>query len=221
MELYNSDEEQVAALKQWWDKNGTTLIIALVIFLAGVLGFRSWQDYKTSQGESASVIYQQMSDQLESDPDKAMELGLRVVGDYPSSGYASMASLAMGKITLQRGELDASAAHFSSVMKGAGNPELKQIARLRLARILLAQDNFDEAMNTISVGEPGSFRAEYDEVKGDIYLAQGNRQEAREAYANALSGYGNVTSKRELMQMKVDNLADVSTLSRDTSVEKQ
>lgn len=213
MEIYNSEEEQVEALKRWWDKNGTTLILALVVFLAGVLGFRSWQDYKTSQGESASVIYQQMSDQLESNPDKAMELGLRVVGDYPSSGYASMASMAMGKITLQRGELDASVAHFSSVMKGAGSPEFKQIARLRLARVLLAQDKFDEAMSTISAGEPGSFRAEYDEVKGDIYLAQGNRQQARDAYANALNAYGNVTAKRELLQMKVDDLAVVSTPS--------
>lgn len=208
MEIYNSEEEQVEALKRWWDKNGTTVIIALIVFLAGVFGFRSWQDYKTSQGESASVIFQQMSGQLESSPDKAMELGLRIVGEFPSSGYASMASMAMGKIMLQRGDLDASAAHFSSVMKSAGSPELKQIARLRLTRILLAQDKFDEAMDTISAGDPGSFRAEYDEVKGDIYLAQGNRQEARNAYANALNAYGNIKSKRELLQMKLDDLAN-------------
>lgn len=208
MELYNSDEEQVAALKQWWDKNGTTLIIALVIFLAGVLGFRSWQDYKMSQAESASVIYQQMSALLESSPDKAMEVGLRIVAEYPSSGYASMASLAMARLALQKGEPGAAAAHFRSVMESASTSELKQIARLRLARVLLTQGKSDEAMNILNAAEAGNFRAAYDEVRGDIYLAQGNRQEARNAYANALDGYENLSSKRELLQMKIDDLAD-------------
>jgi predicted negative regulator of RcsB-dependent stress response len=208
VELYNSDEEQVAALKQWWDKNGTTLIIALVIFLAGVLGFRSWQDYKMSQAESASVIYQQMSALLESSPDKAMEVGLRIVAEYPSSGYASMASLAMARLALQKGEPGAAAAHFRSVMESASTSELKQIARLRLARVLLTQGKSDEAMNILNAAEAGNFRAAYDEVRGDIYLAQGNRQEARNAYANALDGYENLSSKRELLQMKIDDLAD-------------
>lgn len=208
MEIYNSEEEQVEALKRWWQKNGTTLIVALVVFLGAVFGFRYWQDYQRQQAASASAVYQQMVDQLDANPEQALELGRRIVADYPSSGYASMASLAMGKIAMQRGEPDGAASHFRLVMESAATPELKQIARLRLARVLLELEQADEALGVLESGDPGSFRAAYDEVKGDIYLAQGKRQEAHNAYANALNGYANLPSKREILQMKLDDVAD-------------
>ncbi len=207
MEVYNTEEEQVEALKRWWDKNGTTLIIALVVFLAGVFGFQRWQQMNAGEAEAASVRYQQMMGVLDNDAEQAREQARKIIADFPASGYADLAALALARLAVTEGDMDGAAAHFRRVMEAGNSNEVKLLARLRLARIQLAQGAPDKALSTIETVQAGSFGAAYDELKGDIYLSQGKPDEARAAYNNALAGYTNVQSKAALLQMKLDDLA--------------
>lgn len=208
METYDNEHEQVEALKAWWDKNGTRIIIAIVIVLAGVLAWRTWLDKTHREAEAASEQYMQLLEVVQSRPEQALEIGRQLVSSHAGSNYAAMASLLMASISVERGDKEAAIAHLSWVMEQGAQAELKEISRLRLARLQLDMGKADEALATLAKGDNASFRAAYDELRGDILLAQGKRAEARNAYANALAGYGEVPAKQSLLQMKIDDLAD-------------
>lgn len=208
MEIYNSEQEQVDALKAWWDKNGRITIIAIVVVLLGVLGWKSWMQNKHQRAEAASVQYQQMLDTIEANPSQAMELGRAIVGEHPRSSYAVFASLAMARLMVEQKDFDAAAAHLTMAMEQAGEDSIKQMARLRLARVLHAQGKSDEALNLLAAEVAPGFRGGYDELRGDILLSQGQSAAAREAYSNALTGYSDAPEKRSLVQMKLDDLAE-------------
>lgn len=208
MEIYSSEQEQVDAIKAWWDKNGTKVIVVLVVVLLSVFGWKSWKGNKAERAAAASVQYQQMLDVLDSDPGQALELGRNVVSEYPATSYAAMASLAMAKASMMQGDSEAAAAHLRLVMEQAELDELKMMARLRLAEVLLDQGKSDEALSLLSSEPIPSFRGKYEELRGDVLLSQGKPDEARDAYSNALTGFGAVPEKRNLVQMKLDNLQE-------------
>lgn len=205
MEIYNSEQEQVDALKAWWDKNGRTVLVALAVFLLSVLGWQSWNDHRNQVAETASTHYQQMVELMNRDAAMAMEAGRALVGSYPDSIYAVMASMAMAKLAVADKDLDGAAAHLRSAMSQSDQPELAELARLRLARVELAQGKADDAMATLSAGKGG---AASDELRGDILVTQGKRVEASVAYKTAIDSYAaNTADKRELVQMKLDDLS--------------
>ena len=208
MEIYSSEHEQVEALKAWWDKNGRRVIAAIVVVLLAVLGWKSWMQSQNERAEAASVQYQQMLDVLDAQPAQAMEIGRAIVAEYPDTLYAVLASLGMAKAAVQQQDLDAAAAHLRLAMKQAEQEELMMLARLRLASVLQAQGKDDEALALLEKEVAPSFRGSYAEMRGDILLSQGKVGAARDAYSNALAGYSDVPEKRNLVQMKLDDLAE-------------
>lgn len=208
MEIYNTEQEQVEAIKAWWDKYGRLVIVALVVVLAGVFGWKSWQGQQAERAEVAAAAYQQMMDAMVSDPEAAMITGRTIVGEYSGTVYAAMASLAMGRIAVEQGDLDAAAAHLRAAAEKSKQPELKRLAQLRLSRVLLAQSKPDEALAALQAVEAGSLQAVFDEQRGDILLSSGDLAGARNAYTNALAGYEEMSEKRQLVQMKLDNLVE-------------
>ena len=203
MEIYNSEQEQVEALKAWWDKNGRSALAALAVFLLSVLGWQGWNDHRNQVAEAASSNYQQMVELMGEDSAKAMEAGRALIASYPDSIYAAMASLAMAKLAAEQQDLDGAAAHLSAALQRSEQPELTALARLRLARVEMAQGKLDAALATLGAADS----AASNELRGDILLAQGKSDEARAAYAKALDGYADAIDKRELVQMKLDDLA--------------
>jgi len=203
VEIYNSEQEQVEALKAWWDKNGRSALAALAVFLLSVLGWQGWNDHRNQVAEAASTQYQQLVELMGQDSAKAMEAGRGLIASYPDSIYAVMASMAMAKLAVEQQDLDGASAHLSAALQRSEQPELTTLARLRLARVEFAQGKHDAALATLGA-EAG---AASNELRGDILLAQGKSDEARATYAKALDGYTDAIDKRELVQMKLDDLA--------------
>lgn len=208
MEIYNSEEEQVEALKAWWDKNGRMVILAIAVLLLSVLGWKSWMQHKQERLETASVAYQQMMDRMPGEPDAAMEAGRAIVGEYSGSIYSTMASLAMARIAAEKDDLDSAAAHLKAAAEHANQPELKLLAQLRLSKVLQAQGKLPEALVQVEGVQAGTLQAAFDEQRGDILVSQGSLKEARAAYINALAGYREVPGKHALVQLKLDDIAE-------------
>ena len=204
MEVYNSEQEQVDALKAWWDKNGRDALIGLVVLLAGVLGYQQWDAHQKGVAEAASTHYQKMLDMMAGDRAAATEAGRALIANYPDSIYAVLSSMALAKMAVEDKDLDAAAAHLRSAMEKSDQAEIASIARLRLARVEFALGKADAALATLAGGEKG---AAFDELRGDILLSQGKKAEAREAYIAALAGFSDTPDKGELVQMKLDDLA--------------
>lgn len=210
MEVYRSEEEQVEALKKWWDENGRSLIIGIALALLGVLGWRTWNDHIRVQGEQASALYEQMLARAESGNDREVQtLGQQILAEYPKSAYGIFASLTLAQQAVKNGDQAAAAAHLRWVMNSDAEQEIKLLARLRLARVTLSQGDAAAALSLLDEVQAGAFSATYDEVRGDAYLKQNERKKAFDAYTNALAGYAEAPSKQALVRMKLDDLAGV------------
>lgn len=205
----NTEQEQIEALKRWWEDNGRSVLVGIGVFLAVVLGWQTWTGYQNRKAEAASGEYETLLAALDSDAAKAQEIGRRLVAQYPSSAYAGFAALSLAKLAVEQGDLDGAAAQLRWVMEQGQPQDVRPVARERLARVLLAQQKPEEALKVLDGGGDGSLRPLFDELKGDILLAQGKRAEAYAAYSNAHAGY-DVPAKRTVVRMKMDDLADAA-----------
>ena len=208
-EHYVSDDEQMEAIKRWWKDNGTGIIVGISLGLAGVLGWQYWTSYRAGQAEDASLQYDVMTAALqENDIPKAREQAQKLLEDYDNTAYAVLASLMLAKLAVDRDDNKAAAEHLEWVLDNADRDELKDITRLRLARILLAEERYDDAEAQLEQIENRNFIAEAEELRGDIYLARDDLAQARSAYEVARAAAG-LTRGSSTLQLKLDNLPPV------------
>lgn len=206
MNAYNTEEEQVEALKAWWKENGKSVIAGVVLGATILVGGRMWFSYQQGQAETASNQYQALIAALEQDDtSRVLERGSTLVGQYANTPYAALASLAMAKIKLEEGQHEAARSHLQWVIAHAGQAELEHIARLRLAKVLIADGEQAQALTLLNSVEPGEFGPAYKELKGDIFAAQGNAAAARQAYEEALAGLP-AAADRNYLQLKLNDL---------------
>jgi len=188
VETYRSEEEQIEALKRWWDENGRSTIVAVIVALALGFGWQGWQKYRDDQAVDASNRYQSLLQSLSTSDEAAAEdtaSGLKL--DYAGSIYAQFAALHLARMHVIKGELPAAETELRWVLAHAEpGSETAQIAQLRLARVLAASGDFKQALGVLDAADPGSFSAAYQMARGDILLMQEDREGAKEAYSTAL-----------------------------------
>ncbi|MCK5479577.1 MAG: tetratricopeptide repeat protein [Gammaproteobacteria bacterium] len=214
-----TEEQQIADIKKWWSENATSIIVGLVIGLAGVFGFKGWQSYQENLSERASTIYTVMVQGLETDNRQLVsERADTLITQYSSSPYAAIAALALAKIKIREGDLDAANTQLQWVLDNGDVDVVRDTARLRLARVLIAQQHLDEAGALLD--QPRSttaFDALYTEVAGDIYSARGNSAGASEAYQRALAATPARNPGYQLLQLKYENSLAVSNIANEIS----
>lgn len=189
MDLYDTEDQQFDTLRKWFNENLRPVVLGLVIGVGCILGWNAWQNYKSTQTREASDLFQELLKAGESNhSDSLVKLGERIKTDYPDSTYASYAGFFLAKSQLEKGNLEAARKELEAVLAGTSEPSIKNIARLRLLRVLLAEGKAQEALELINaLGAAGSrkFEAAYVELKGDAYVALGKDREARSAYKRA------------------------------------
>lgn len=205
VDVYASDEEKGEQLKQWWRANGRSLIAGLAIGLAAVFGWQAWERHQDTQAAEASAIYNQLMVALSSsERDAGLELGKRIMTEYSGSPYAALAALTVAKLRLEAGEPEGALDNLQWAMKHADDPSIARLARLRLARLYLAQDNPDEALKLVEQA-PGAYEAAFAELRGDVYAAKGDLDGARKAYTQALAQVIPGSPGAALLRMKLSD----------------
>jgi predicted negative regulator of RcsB-dependent stress response len=207
VDIYDSDRDQVEALRKWWKENGKSIVLGVGLGLAAVLGWRAWQDHQHGQAVAASVRYQHLLDLAASgDPRQAAVLGEQLVASHPGTLYAALTGLLLARIAADQGDLDAATRHLDAVLAGTALEELAPVARLQKARVLLAQNKLDEALAATTADAPAAFRPAFAELRGDVLAARGDAPAARQAYLEALQGLDETAPSRALVRMKLDDL---------------
>lgn len=207
MDVYRTEDQQLDALKGWWKKNGTSTIVAIVVGLAIVVGGRTWISQQHSHAEVASAKYDTMIQAMEQGMDDiALEQSSGLIGQFSDTPYAALAALASAKIKLAQGESLAARTHLQWVISYADKWEWKQIARIRLARIMLSDNDHQKALALLAEVEPGSFATSIEELRGDIYVAMNQPEKAKDAYKKALDTSAAEAGGKDLLQMKIDDL---------------
>ncbi|HEY5702754.1 MAG TPA: tetratricopeptide repeat protein [Gammaproteobacteria bacterium] len=206
MDVTRTEEEQIEALKKWWSDNGWALVGGVVIGLGAIFGWRGWQNHQALQAEAASDIYVDLVVEMrEHRFEPARKFAEQLIQDYDSTSYALFATLMLAKIETEAGNTEAAIKHLQTVMNETGEDALKQIARVRLARLLLDSGKPDEALALLEAGKPGKFSVAYQELKGDIYIQLGRKDDAHAAYQTALAAVKTNIKEGSLLQLKFDN----------------
>lgn len=201
-----SDEEQIEAIKKWWRANGKAIIAGVLIGLAIIFGWRYWTAYRHTHAVEASTHYNTLLQALEeNDAETIHSRGQQLLEEFPDSPYATLAALALAKLAVETGDNGAAVERLQWVLNHAGQDEMKDIARLRLARLLVAENQLDAAEAQLEQISDPSFLAEVEELKGDIYMARNQPDKARNAYQIALATV-EPTGYATLLQLKLDSL---------------
>jgi predicted negative regulator of RcsB-dependent stress response len=201
------DEEQLENLKQWWKENWVALATGLAIGFGAIGGYQGWQAYKDRQGEAASAVYESAKKALEaSKRDEAKGLVDQLVSQYASTPYAAAGALRLAQADVAANDLDGALTQLSWVIDNGRDDGIKDVARLRKARVLYAQGKHDDALKLLD-SEPESFKRLVHELRGDIQLAKGDKAAARDAYEKALGATEEQAANRMLLQQKLDDLA--------------
>jgi len=215
----NTEEEQLEAIKRWWKENGTSLIAGVVIAAAGIFGWKAWEGYQANQAEAASMRYQQLLT-LASQPTledaaltQAREQVTALNDEHGGSLYADLATLIEARLAVADGDLTGARDALSRLIESTDRGYLKDLARLRLARLQLADDEADTALATLDAITSEALGAQRMELRGDAQLSLGNRENAREAYREALATAEASGQPLFGTQLKLDNLgAEEATL---------
>ena len=189
MEEFESEDQQVEAIKKWWKDNGASLILGLGIGIAGLLGWREYLAYQTRHSAEASDLYVVVQTQVMTDRFDEAAAGKAdlIRTEYADTPYAALASMAQARFEYENGQADAALTHLRWASENASEIDVQHVARLRLARILIAQKQYDEAETILLAEHPSGFDAGYEELKGDLFVARGDVAQARVAYEKAIN----------------------------------
>jgi len=203
------EQEQIAVIKDWWRKYGNLLTTVLLAVLVGVAGFQAWRYYRAQQATTASTLYSQLdtADQL-NESKKVQDIAASIAASHGSTAYAAMAQLRAAKTLASANDLAGARQRLQWVIDKAKEPEVRDVARLRLAGILLDEKKPDEALKLIEAKPVAAFDGVYADLKGDIFAAQGKRAQAREAYQVALEKSDARSTYRQLLQVKIDSVGE-------------
>lgn len=219
MEAYRSEEEQVEALRRWWDENGRSTVVAVVLALAAGFGYQGWQEYRGGQRAQASDMYQAMIRSLgvsgSSDAATPAELAEQLKTAFPDSTYGQFAALHLAAFAVEDGNLDEAQAQLRWVLgKADRGSDTAQVAQLRLARVLASAGETEQALAILEDND-GAYRASYALARGDILLGLGREEQARLAYSQALAEAGQVGANLASVRQKLQSLAALEAASLD------
>lgn len=197
-EELKSDEERAEELKAWWRENGVSVAAGVAIAVAGVVGWQQWQQYQIRQAETASALFQQ-AQATETDKVAALQ---KVSEEYDSTPYGSLAALSAAAETSQSNPAQA----IESLKKAVDgkDPNLATIAKLRLARVYIAEGKLSDAETLLDTNLAVAYTSLVEELKGDLYVAKKDLDKARAAYDKAILSAG--SNSVQYLKMKRDNL---------------
>lgn len=210
-----TEEEQIEAIKRWWKENGRTTVLGVVLAVTAVVGWQSWQHFEQTKAEQSSALYQNLIAAAASQPGQplteenrktAEHLASQLKADYASTVYSQYASLWLAKNAVESGDLATAKNELQWVLGQEPDASMKSAAELRLARILLEEGQLDAALAIAEASPATGFESRYQELKGDVLVAQGNTAGAHNAYEAALASVP-ANQQRPVLIMKRDNYA--------------
>jgi len=210
VEIYQTEEQQVEALKGYWQENGNTIIAGIALGFAGFIGFNVYQDNKLADELSVSDSYQTLIESASTNKVAFNENAAKFINDHGQTSYVSLTALALAKDAAAEKNWSDVKTQLNAAIASAPSEGIAGIASLRLARVQVQLEEYEQALATLAKPLPVSFIAAVEETKGDTYLLQGKKELARNAYLAAIAADGLTSSPA--LQMKLDDLATLVSL---------
>jgi predicted negative regulator of RcsB-dependent stress response len=210
MALDLEEQEQVAELKAWWQQHGRRITTVVVVAALAFAGWQAWRLYQQSQATQAGAAFDALARAAEAADAKALrDAAGTLIENYPRTLYASMGALVAARFYFDRNDLKSAKVNLQWVADNSPADELRDIARLRLAAVLLDEKAYDEALKLLDAPRAASFDPQYAALRGDALVAQKKTGEARAAYKLALEkATRQDASFRESVRMRLEALGE-------------
>ena len=187
MALDLEEQEQVEELKAWWKQHGGLITAVILAVAVGFAGWQGWRWYQSSQAAQASVLYDTLVKAAQSNDAKALrDAAGSLAESYSGTLYASMGALVAARHFFDRNDLKSASAQLQWVLSRSPSEDFRDLARLRLAAVLLDEKAHDEALKLLEANPAAAYEAQYAALRGDILVAKNQAAEARAAYKLAL-----------------------------------
>jgi predicted negative regulator of RcsB-dependent stress response len=204
---YLTEQEQVEILKNWVKQYSLVILAGVALAAIAISGWRYWQTRQANILYHASAVYDEMLTMRAQNNASATQIqSQKLFTHYPKTTYGQMAAFMLARNAVTVNDYPEAEKQLNWILKHSNIASFRQIARIRLARVLITEKKAEEAVKVLSKIEDKSFDGFTLEVKGDAYLAMNDTNKAREAYQAALTALPNAETVRPLLQMKYDNL---------------
>jgi len=201
---YQTEEEQVEAIKKWWKENGKWAIGGIVLGLAVVGGGKGWLEYQRVQAENASATYEGFAQAARGgDLETAVQRGDALINEYRGTTYALFTALELARLQFEAGDKDKARLRLQWVMDESGDEAISKLAKVRLARLMLDMNALNEASALVADPADDSWQGEFLSIRGEVKLARGDREGARDDFSRALE---KGVSNPGLVRMKLQEL---------------
>src|SRR5260221_8456790 len=209
MSTYDLEEqEQLAALKAWWKEQGGGVALGAILVAGAVAAWSGWVWYQRSQAAKAAALYDTLQKAARANDLKApQDTAGSILENYPRSAYAPLAALVSAKVQFQAGDLKTARAQLQWVIEHAKTEEIRSIATLRLASVLLDDNEPDAALKILEPKPHPGFEARYASRRGDVLATLKRRSEARAAYKAALEK-AEAGGLRDTLRLKLEALGE-------------
>jgi len=202
------EQEQLASVKGWWNDNGTKVltVVALVAIVAS--GWQGWRLWQADQGRQAGAQYEVLLKAAQEGDAKALrDAGGTLVESFPRTLYASMGALVAARFHVERADLKNAKAQLLWVVERSPSDEMRDLARLRLAGVLLDEKAHDEALALLEAKHGAPLDGQYAALKGDVLVAKNQIADAKAAYRLALEkSEARSGAFRNSVQLRLDAL---------------
>ncbi|MBO1518512.1 tetratricopeptide repeat protein [Oceanisphaera pacifica] len=213
MDFNSTEEQQIETLKRWWSEYGKSIILGAVVGLGGLFGWRYYQADQIETRAAGADSFAYVSGELASKGPDAFDAAAEFVEQNQGNNYGELAALLLASEAIKANQLPLAQQQLALALAGTQDEALSNTIGLRLARVLLAQNNIADAQAALNNVTADAFAAQRSEVQGDLYMAQDKPADASDAYRAARDA-GGLTDNPSL-RLKLDNLGVSDKPSED------
>jgi predicted negative regulator of RcsB-dependent stress response len=206
------EHEQGELVQKWLRENVFTILVGIGIGLLLIFGWQQWHAHTAQRNMDAATQYDVLAaDADKKDYDAVKQIAAKLRSDYAQTPYAALAAMREAEFAAQRADLEGAHAALDWAYQHAGNDALKALAGIRLARVDLARNKAQDALNLLDKLPPSAYGAQIGELRGDALVALDRKADARAAYLDALANLDPNAPNRNFVQMKLNDLGAEKT----------
>lgn len=206
MDAYTTEDEQVEKIKKWWNENGKAITLGLILGLGGLFAYRYWEAARITEGQNASINYEHLLRVASNGAsEEATAAADAIINGYPKSTYAKLSALVIAKLAVDVRNLEEAKTRLQWVIDNSTGGKIEPLAQARMAQVLLAQGEIDQASVTMNKIDP-LYADQFTELRGDIFLAQGEPEKARAMYSKIIDEVLQRGGSAGALQLKIDNI---------------
>ena len=208
MALDLEEQEQVAELKAWWKQHGNLIVGAVVAAALAFSAWQGWRWYQASQAAQAAGHYEAVAKAAQAGDAKALRDATgTLIESYPRTLYAAMGALVAARFHFDRNDLKSAKTQLQWVIDSSPSDDFKDLARLRLAAVLIDEKAYDDALKVLEAKHGAAYESQFAALKGDALLANNQRAEAKAAYQLAIDKSTNDQGQfRESVRIRLESL---------------